>query len=99
MAIRLFLDRDHAKAGDNPAAGLGKILRESPMMAISKDSGDGMGETTEVGEGGEENRALGEAEGRSKVRGAWKPIGDLLVFPIPAKGNVGVSPFPSVHAD
>ena len=36
MAIRLFLDRDRAKAGDNPAAGLGKILRESPIMAISK---------------------------------------------------------------
>ena len=36
MAIRLFLDRDHAKAGDNPGAGLGKILRESPIMAISK---------------------------------------------------------------
>ena len=45
MAISLFLDRDHAKAGDNPGAGLGKILRESPIMAISEDSGERIGET------------------------------------------------------
>ena len=28
MAITLFLDRDHAKARDNPAAGLGKMPAE-----------------------------------------------------------------------
>ena len=47
-------------------------------MAISRRGGEGIGETRGVGEGGEENRALGEPECRSKTRGAAELIRDLL---------------------
>ena len=35
MAITLFLDRDRAKAGSNPAIAWEKVQRKSPIMAIS----------------------------------------------------------------
>ena len=51
------------------------------MMATSRKWVKRIGETTEVGEGGEENPALVEAECRSQLRGTPETMTELLAFP------------------
>ena len=50
-------------------------------MAISRRRGERTGETTEVGEDGEENPAFGEAGRRFKVRETPERMTALLGFP------------------